>query len=76
MSRFRYRRRSVPRDPHWITASRAGMCASGTCVAQINPGDRVFHYPNSDTTYCTACSGAVGRRAEAELADEDLFCVR
>lgn len=76
MSRFQNRRRSFPRDPHWITARQAGECASSTCEARISPGDRVFHYPNSDTTYCTGCSEAVGRRAEGELADEDLFCVR
>jgi hypothetical protein len=76
MSRYRPRRRSFPRDPHWITARRAGKCDSATCSADISPDDRVFHYPNSNTTYCTGCSEGVARRAEGELADEDLFCVR
>lgn len=76
MSRSRFRRGSFPRDPHWITARHAGQCGSSTCTAEINPGDRVFHYPNTATTYCTGCSEAVARRAEGELADEDLFCVR
>jgi hypothetical protein len=75
MSRFR-RRTSFPRDPHWIGARYAGNCADPACGNRIQIGDRVFHYPNGGSTYCTTCSEPVSRRTAAELADEDLFCAR
>lgn len=68
-----YRRRRWPRDPHWIEARYEGECGASSCSNPIQRGDRVFHYPNSSTTYCTACSEDVSRRAAAEIADEDAF---
>lgn len=64
------RRRSYPRDPYFITARYAGTCGSAPCGAAINVGDRVFHYPNTNTTLCTGCSDAAARRFQAEVADE------
>lgn len=71
-----YRRRRWPRDPHWIGARYEEEWGSRSCSKRIQPGDRVFHYPNSSTTYCTSCSEDVSRRAAAELADEDFFASR
>jgi hypothetical protein len=71
-----YRRRRVPKDPHWIEARYEGECGSRSCSNRIERGTRVFHYPNSNTTYCTTCSDDASRRAAAELADEDFFAAR
>lgn len=64
------RRRSYPRDPHFITARYAGTCGSPPCGGPISEDDRVFHYPNTSTTLCTGCSDGAARRFAAGVADE------
>ncbi len=72
----KYRRNRLPSDPHWIEARYEGECDSRSCSNPIERGDRVFHYPNTNTTYCASCSDDVSRRAAAELADEDQLAAR
>jgi hypothetical protein len=74
MPRFRHNR--FPRDPRWIDARYDGECGSSSCDNPVRQGERVFHYPNSRTTYCTTCSEGVSLRAAAELADEDFLATR
>jgi len=61
------------RDPRWITARRSEVCAlqSAGCGRIVSPGERVFYYPATRSTYCVDCSPAVAARAELELAADD-----
>lgn len=74
MGRFSRRSRApYPRDPHWTTAPTAqSSCARLGCTNPIRPGERIFHYPQSNTSYCTACSPGVAARAAAELFNESV----
>jgi hypothetical protein len=62
----RYRRRPYPRDPYWLTARYPGRCS---CGARIQPGDRIFWYPNTRTALCATC----GARGAADLANEQEY---
>jgi hypothetical protein len=71
------RSRYLARDPRWTVAKRSSTCpatvAGGRCNSPIWPGERVFHYPATGTTYCATCSPSVAAQADSELADDDTY---
>lgn len=71
------------RDPYWITARRAGVCAqlvslgdgqTMPCHCQIERGDRAFYYPSSRSLYALPCGhGEVAARDFASMAEDEAF---
>jgi hypothetical protein len=71
---MRYRQHYA-RDPYWITARRAGICAKSGCSEAIKPGDRAFYYPHGKALYASPCghADACSRDFEAAAFDEDMI---
>lgn len=58
-------RRYYSRDPYWLNAKFASVCA---CGKAIKNGDRIFYYPSCRKAVCEVC----GRKGQAEIDDDDL----
>jgi hypothetical protein len=65
---MRYRNATTARDPYWITAKYAGVCACGN--HKFSAGARVFYYPNGKKLYADHCAEHAAEDFAACVADE------